>query len=775
MYLALLKLFRVLLEAVDWLRLHALRYFASPIFQSGSGNVGERAAKLPLSDWRYPITVVLALLEACVLSVWQIFKWLFFFNTRSIFEFFLSGVKIVLVCAVLSVIGLYGYLSGSANPEILAHYKTLHQQNTSTALLGRDGSIIGVITNPLLVSNSNGPGRLYAEMVPPVYWDILDYKTQRQIDFDFEKTTLSDVILWRQNHYKGISLSSLLDAINPFSDASKQSLISDLTFNLKGNGVMADCPSVLFKLCQTIDSIHLAKHTFPYLAKNKGAEFKRWTAIHGSLKGFQGDVTGLRATAEVVFSKKAEQLSNAEQAMLAIAQINNEPLLDNQGIALIKAQAITIAKALYARSQPALATNIEQGVLGIDLTKPLKPKGFSRRPKFARTKLLNRSQKTIGNFVDLVEQQLSDEYQVTGNQRIISDVQVTLPVKDNDKFKQQLLARFNTLQNQCEDCGLRYRLGKKVGDGGANIEIAVADQEGQIVRYIKRGKITERAIGALSVVPATVLLSSLGNLPNSRFCNQTYRNLTSSVSQFPKGLINCETLDELGHSLSFQEAIQIRASLPLFYALRKQPSTQQLQELYRDFGLTDLRTKAGNASHGEQLAYEMSYGVVQSVPLQQLDVIHQLGDVLYGRSQSKAILAISQFLVSDLDEGRRYLEFNKTSSSIEAIGDYLRTQNSKATLRQLLSYDVNSKNARLKSLKSIKNVRFLLTKTGQSYTKQQKLRDHWLIASVLIRGRRYSMVAFIGSLAADQAGLAETLTAEQIFEPIVAGIIDSLD
>ena len=107
MYLALLKLFRILLEAVDWVRLHALRYFASPIFQSGSGNVGERAAKLPLSDWRYPITIVIALGEAVVLSVWQVFRWLFFFNTRSIFEFFLSGVKVVIVSCVLSVVGLF--------------------------------------------------------------------------------------------------------------------------------------------------------------------------------------------------------------------------------------------------------------------------------------------------------------------------------------------------------------------------------------------------------------------------------------------------------------------------------------------------------------------------------------------------------------------------------------------------------------------------------------------------------------------------------------------
>ena len=271
------------------------------------------------------------------------------------------------------------------------------------------------------------------------------------------------------------------------------------------------------------------------------------------------------------------------------------------------------------------------------------------------------------------------------------------------------------------------------------------------------------------------MLATLGNLPNTRFCNQSYRGLVSSVDLFPQGIVNCQTPNEAGHSLDFQQSTQARASLPLLYALRKQASSQELELLYKNFQLTDLRTKAGNTSHGEQLAYEMSYGMVQSAPLHQLDVIQQLGDVLYGDSQSKAVIPISQFLVSDLKEGKRYLEFNKASSSIAIGGNYLRTQNDKATLRELLRYDTDNKGGALTSFRNIKNVKFLLTKTGQSYTKQQKLRDQWLIANLLIRGRRYSVVAFLGSLGADQDGLASKLTAQQVFTPIMAEIVDSLD
>jgi len=765
-YLALLKLFSIILESIDWIRLHALRYFASPIFQSGSGNVGERAAKLPLSDWRYPITVALALIEAVAASIWQVFKWLFFFNTRSLFEFFLSGVKIVIVLSVLSVVGLYGYLSAPSDPQTLKYYQSLHQQNTATALLGRSGTIIGAISNPLSPADKQSFGGLYAEMVPPVYWDMLDYKTKRQLDFNYQSTGVFDVIFWKQKHYKGIPLTGIFDAINPFVKSPNENLMTELAVNLNGGREAASerCPSILSRVCSIVSSVRFARHTFPYLALNKGAEFKRWVAIHGGLKGFRNDFTGLRATADVVFNKKPEQLSNAEQALMAVAQFNNEPLFETSDLGALKNEAISTARALYARAQPTLVTDIEQNLIGLNLNQSSR-----------QSNLLLRGDVTLGNFTDLVKQRLAKEYQVPGNQRIISDVQVTLPVKDNQQFNNAVVAGLETLQRRCTNCGLNYKLGAQPSDGGAAIEIMVADQEGQVVRYFKRGNVKERAAGALSTIPAAVLLSTLGNTPDTRFCNQTYRNLPSSVRAFPQGLVNCDTPEQPGHSLSFQQSLQVRASLPLFYALRKQATAEQLQAVYRDFGFTDLRSRAGNASHGEQLAYEMSYGVVQSLPLQQLDVIHQLGDMLYGRSQSKAIIAISQFLVSDLDEERRYLQFNKFNSDIAINNNYLRTKNSKAGLRTLLSYDINGKDAALKPLRDLKNIRFLLTKTGQSYTKQQTLRDHWLVASVLIRGRRYSISVFVGSPTTDQVGLAKKLTAAQIFYPIMAEIMDSLD
>ena len=766
MYLALLKLFGLTLEAIDWVRLHALRYFVSPVFQSGSGNVGERAAKLPLSDWRYPITIVFALIEAVVISVWQVFKWLFFFNTRSIFEFFLSGVKIAIVLSFLSIVGLYGYLSVPPNPATLKHYQNLHQKNIATAILATDGTITGAIPNPLLTQEKQTPGGLYTEMVPPVYWDILDYKTQRQLDFDYSKTRVWDVIFWEQKHYKGISLTGLFDAVNPFSKSASQGLISQLATNLNGGevAIKARCSSMFYNLCNLLSSIRFARHAFPYLASNQGAELKRWTAIHGNIQGFSSDVRGLRATADVVFNKKPEQLSNAEQALMAVAQLNNEPLLETRDLGDLKNQAIAIATELYARVQPAIVTDIEQSLVGLNLNQ-----------SGSQSNLLLRGNTTLGNFTELVEQRLQTEYQIPGNRRIISDVLVTLPVKENEAFRQNLEAGLGQLQRRCANCDLNYKLGEKPAKGGAGIEVVVADQEGQIVRYYRQGNINDRAVGVLSTVPAAVLLATLGNKPDSRFCNQTYRGLASSVSEFPQGLVNCDTPEQRGHSLSFQQALQVRASLPLFYALRKQASPEQLQALYRDFGYRDLRTRAGDTSHGEQLAYEMSYGVVQSTPLQQLDVIHQLGEVLYGRSQSKAVIAISQFLVTDLDEKRRYLEFNKSDSKVMISKNYLRTENAKASLRQLLGHDLNSKNASLKPLRELKNIRFLLTKSGQSYTKQKELRDHWLVASVLIRGRRYSVSAFVGSPSSDQKGLAKKLTPAQVFRPILAEIADSLD
>ena len=450
-------------------------------------------------------------------------------------------------------------------------------------------------------------------------------------------------------------------------------------------------------------------------------------------------------------------------------------LLATSDLGSLKNEAIAVSRELYAQAQPALASNIEQDVTNLNLNKSSTLKSVNGVVVSEQSKLVPRSKVKLGNFTELLKQRLINEYQKVGNQRIVSDAQVTLSVLDNTHFEENLVSRLGKLQTQCQNCGLNYKLGPKVLEGGALIQVLVADQEGQLVRHFKRGEVEERAIGVLSTIPAAVALSTLGNQPDTLFCNQAYRNLPSPTTELPKGLVNCDTLSKPGHSLSFQESIQARASLPLLYALRKQANAEQLQGLYRDFGFTDIRTKEGNASHGDQLAYEMSYGVVQSEPLHLLDMVHQLGDVLYGRSQSKAIIAISQFLVSDLEEGRRYLEFNKKSSAITISKNYLRTQEAKSSLRQLLTYDFNSKNGALKSLRNIENGRILLAKTGQSYTKQQTLRDHWLIASVLIRGRRYSVSAFVGSPTTDQKGLAKQLSAGALFRPIMAGIIDSLD
>ena len=449
--------------------------------------------------------------------------------------------------------------------------------------------------------------------------------------------------------------------------------------------------------------------------------------------------------------------------------------METTQLAELKSQAVDLSRQLYAKSQAPLLNELESTIPDFSPDDIKTKDSFGQRIKYTPISLISRSRKTLGNFVGLVEDSLERSYAEAGNQRIITDVQITLEAEKNQVFGQGLLEQFDKIESNCRACGLRYKLGKPADQGGANIEIAVAGPTGNIVRYFKRGERVERAIGTLSAIPAAVLLASLGNLPNARFCNQTYRKLPSSVGEFPEGLINCETLDEPGHSLDFEEAVQVRASLPLFYALRKQASAETLRRLYKDFSFTDLRSKSGNASHGEQLAYEMSYGVVQSSPMHQLEVINQLGDVLYGRSESLSTKAISQFLVSDLKEGRRYLEFNKTNPSVNITGNYLRTQNAKATLRQLMRADTESSKGALKSFNKLRYAKFLLTKTSRSYTKEQQLRDHWLVASVLIRGQRYSVSAFVGSEKSDQQGLAKQLSADQLFGPIMAEIVDSLD
>lgn len=776
MYLALLKLFWLLREGTDWIRIHALRYFGHEWVQSGYGNRGERAGKLPLSDWRYPIAVVLALIEAAVRIVWQLFRWLFFFNTRSIPEFFLSAVKLVLVLSVVSVGGLYGYLSGNPDPEMLARYQRLHQQNTATALLDKQGRLVGAMPNPL--RQSDALGGLLIELVPPVYWDVLDDQTKRQLDLAYQDTGFTDLLLRRKQHYKGIALTDIVSAINPFAQ-SNDSLIKQLSNALLAiENPESRCFSWLSELCNTLSAIRLAKHTFPYLAKNNGSELKRWVAMHNALSGQANDFVGLRATAETVFNKLPEALSNAEQALLAVAQLKQQALLELDNWDALKAEAESVTQTLYQRNHYALAAEIQKDLARLKRPRNVNPsgiKGQSPDSVLQYANLRQRADLALGDFAGLVSKRLSDEYRRTSGIKLISDAQISLPVKDNLEFQTRLYNRLREFERRCTDCGFKRVLGESPNQSGALIQVFVADQSGQLVRYFTRGQVTDRAIGGLSIIPASVLLASKSNSIDTRFCNQAYRNLPSSVEGFPRGVANCNQPEKAGHAVSFLQATQIRASLPLFNALRTQASPNELQTLYTDFALKDLRTRDGKASHAEQLAYEMSYGVVQSTPLRMLEINHQLSEVLWGKGDPKALQSVAQFLVSDMLENRRYLEFSETPSTVELSGQYLRTQDSKDTLKKLLSHETNAVNGSLRELRRIRNIRFLSTKTGQSYTKQQALRDQWLLASVMIRGQRYSISAFIGSSAENQEGLAARLNAAEMFYPIMAEITDSLD
>ena len=776
MYLALLKIVWVIRESIDWVRLHALRYFGHEVVQSGYGNKGERAGKLPLSDWRYAVSVVLALFEAAFRVIWQLFRWLFFLNTRSVAEFFLSGVKLVVVLVVLSVAGLYGYLSGDPNPEMLAKYQDLHQQNTATALLDKQGSLVGAIPNPQ--RQTVALGSLSIELVPPVYWDVLDFKTNRQLDFNYQDTGVSDLLFWRKKNYKGIATTDVVASLNPFAKGSN-SLIKQLSISLQSAGDSETrCFSFLSDFCNTLSAVRLAKHTFPYLARNNGSEFKRWTAMHGALRGHGDDFSGLRAVAETVFKKRPETLSNAEQALLAVAQLNQQALLDIESWDALRAEAKSVTQTLYERDQNALAIEIQKDLNVLSAPKVISAEVSGRESPAAllnQPNLRKRAVQALGDFGDLINTRLSEVYATSNGTRLISDAQISLPVLDNLTFQEDLLSRLREFERRCRDCGFNSVLGNSPEDSGAYIQVMVADQAGQLVRYFTRGTVNDRAIGALSTIPGAVLLASKGSTADSLFCNQTYRNLPSSVEGFPRGIINCDTPDQPGHGLSFLKSTQQRASLPLFNALRKQTSPDELQKLYDDFDLKDLRTREGKASHAEQLAYEMSYGVVQSNPLQMLEIIHQLSEILYGKGDPKALQSISQFLVTDMQQGSRYLEFSETPSSIRLSGNYLRTQVAKETLKKLLSDELDTKTGSLKELRKLRNIRFLSTKSGQSYTKQQALRDQWLVASVVIRGKRYSISAFVGSAVDDQSGLADKLNAAEMFFPIMAEIVDSLD
>ncbi|WP_020560019.1 transglycosylase domain-containing protein [Thiofilum flexile] len=251
-----------------------------------------------------------------------------------------TAIVLILILAlpILLILVQLMYLSSPPNEANKKFLLKLHQYRTAIAVRDTKNNLIGIMpSNKKSPDNFidhdkdgeykislNRPESLYVDEIPDFFWRVLKQREGRNISFNNSSL----------HSYKGIDLvSSLKILIGKGGGSSPMNLITKTLygssyFEIERNR-SKECGFPLnksAKLCRKLVEYRSAKDLFPYLAKNDGQEFKRWSAMHVPIiTGVHGDLIGIQAASAVLFGKKPSDLNLAQQAILAAAYY--QPLL----------------------------------------------------------------------------------------------------------------------------------------------------------------------------------------------------------------------------------------------------------------------------------------------------------------------------------------------------------------------------------------------------------------------------------------------------------------
>lgn len=711
------------------------------------------------------------------------------------------------------VLFLFLYLSGKPDPEKLKHYQQIHQYRTAVALRDAKGNLIGALRSVKEppqsdLNHEQREGALYSEEIPPVFWDVLVAGEDREIDFDYQTMAWWDLLLGKPS-YKGINFHAMfkrsVESVRDGEEMAGGSGLMNLTIkNLYGTKYFDQKYGKSSRWMRKFAEFQGARHLFPHLSQNDGAIFKRWISMHVALSSAAGDVYGLRAVSATIFGDQPQDLSEAEQAILARAYYrgvrlqpldsDNNPelsdsrskrwrkLVDNAKKGVENAYA-DVDPESYRRISAELErmTAPQMPKVPADLSTFLEDQPFEKRQQYAN--LIQRTDLFAASIKPLIRKQLKLESEYIKHDEVITDLNITLPVADNYHFKQDLNKRFHKM--------LRYypnyfyqKPGLPTSEKGSFVYIVVADQEGRIVRFYRRGYPKRRPIASLSKIPAAVLLASVDDQTTEKYCNRSYKGRRNATGPFPEGVKECNSPNRKGHSFSFVQTLGASKNLPLFYALTQKHSfsQNQLRNLYNSFGLIDsMSLKGDNGAKSEKLAFELSFGIAEATPELTHEMIHVLTQYLYPQSESSTItiphIVNSVRIVKDspYDSNARLktAELQRSRLNLKELEKYLMSEKNKKTLREVLSSATKSKyNGTLSSFSEIDGVTFLLAKSGTSVTESGVDRDKWAIGSFSLNGKWYSFSFLVGT--DEKTGLGVQLTHKRVLYPVMEAVVESL-
>ena len=711
-------------------------------------------------------------------------------------------ISIGLLAIAMMSGGMYYYLSQPVDEQQLQSYLKQHRQSIAISLHDENNHLVGALP-PLVNDYNNETGALYVKNVPPLYWNLTKALSDKTLSFtqkDPSFWSLYKKIIRLQNaSYKGVNLAA------PYQlNAQNDALIMRIAKGLKGNyaNKNTQSQSLIDRFDKTKKTLQVARHLYPYLARNNGEEFKRWSAMHIPLFSAKKDIYGLAAISATLFGKTPEQLNTGQQALLATAYYkqtnmaflfasNDKPKQRQREWDRLIKQTQTVSTHIYQKVQPHTLRRILGDLDGMKSAPSLMissqwlkfiEKQKNRQPTDPLYQhLLQRSELTLGNIKSNLFNELQQLNTSLEKGAVVTDVKISLPILKNKQLANTLKIAFSTTHRFYPKL-FNKKLGEATDKKGATISLQVANEEGSIIRSYQRGIISgKRPIAGLSTLAISSLLLSRNDMPRTRYCNKSYAGIRNSSEPVREGLGSCKALSRKGHSFSLQQSIQQGKPLSLLYALTQSHkiSSADFVKLYKNFSLSK-NTLASSRQNANKLAYELSEGRAKSTVEDVHKTIHALTRHLYGipYDNNPAIihtLEINRLLSSEEKHKIEYTSRRGVKSNSNEIDQYLSNETSRRYMKSLFAIPSAKKNNPLKFLRSVEKkygVNFLLVKSATSKTSSGNTKDKWLVGSVRLKQRIYSFSLMIGS--DDSAGLGKNISHQQLMLPVMNSIIESL-
>lgn len=662
-----------------------------------------------------------------------------------------------------------------------------HIKRISIKVYDKTDNMIGGLVNRDIEFNK---GIFYVEDIPKLYWDILKFREEKNLDFNNAETGLMGI--WNNSRsFNGVDPMGIPNAV--IKGRGGSSLSQQLVKNFYGQEYFNKQTSfhTINTLLRKWQELYEAKTFYHNLRANNGEEFKRWIAMYSPSFVSAGSVYGLDSVSAIVFGKKPKELDDFEQIL--ITNMYKYTHYFNGKAHANKCKKIKNGAKLdirtYFKDKPNRVKELTKEIEDWTCTdKPRVPFAFYSDMLAEDTKgrlMIGNPNGRIWDWAGTSTSVLrfeTDAYKKKHPNHLIIKAKMTVDVPKNIQFKKAIDKALAKMEN---------RLGSRLyvdlnGDSKeskkqANIWVSVVDSEGEINYIYKRGNTSyKRRIGSLSKIFESIALGNRGDRWNYYYCNEAFKGLHNSDGNSGG---TCQENSEK-NIYSAREVFGASKNLPMKSAFDKyivkssrgikiindEIANKKLQKIYSSFNL--------GRDNNTSLKYELSFGLTNSSPFNLQKAIHKLTHLLYNESSSYKEAHITQYIkykiIKDenlIDGKEKHYLYSKT---IDRDTREMFDRDTKIYMQTVLKSALNPSFGTLRSFNSISGFKTLFMKSGTTdkNVKEEILtQSKWVAGAIKVKGKNYSFVIMVEN----ENGIGKHIRHNEISKAIFREIVKTLN